>query len=78
MWIASFKINRATFLLFLALWIALLVLGFARLQDAPVLTVWGGYSSLIAAVLAFYLAAAEIINETHGRIVLPIGTRKVL
>jgi uncharacterized protein len=78
MWIASFKINRATFLLFLALWIALFLLGFARLQDAPVLTVWGGYSSLIAAVLAFYLAAAEIINETHGRIVLPIGTRKVL
>jgi succinate-acetate transporter protein len=28
----------------------------------------------VTAVLAFYLAAAEIINETHGRIVLPIGT----
>ena len=78
MWIASFTINRATFLLFLALWIALFLLGFARLQDVPVLTVWGGYGSLIAAVLAFYLAAAEIINETHGRIVLPIGTRKAL
>jgi hypothetical protein len=28
---------------------------------------------LVTAVLAFYLAAAEIINETHGRTVLPIG-----
>jgi hypothetical protein len=27
----------------------------------------------VTAVLAFYLAAAEIINETHGRTVLPIG-----
>src|ERR1700686_729354 len=72
MWIASFTINRATFLLFLALGISLFLLGFARLQDAPVLTVWGGYGSLIAAVLAFYLAAAEIINEAHGRVVLPI------
>ena len=33
----------------------------------------GGYAGLITAVLAFYLAAAEIINETHGRAVLPIG-----
>ena len=78
MWIASFTINRATFLLFLALGIALFLLGFARLKDAPVLTVWGGYGNLIAAVVAFYLAAADIINEAHGRVVLPIGTRKVL
>jgi succinate-acetate transporter protein len=24
-------------------------------------------------VLAFYLAAAEVINETHGRTILPVG-----
>ena len=34
---------------------------------------YGGYLGLITAALAFYLAAAEIINETHGREVLPIG-----
>ena len=78
MLIASFTINRATFLLFLALGISLFLLGFARLQNAPVLTVWGGYGSLISAILAFYLATAEIINETHGRVVLPLGARKVL
>jgi uncharacterized protein len=78
MLIASLTINRATFLLFLALAIALFLLGFARLQDVPVLTVWGGYASLIAAILAFYLAAAEIINETHGRNILPLGARKIV
>ena len=36
----------------------------------------GGYVGLLTAVLAFYLAAAEIINETHGRTVLPIGAKK--
>jgi uncharacterized protein len=28
---------------------------------------------LVTAALAFYLAAAEVINEMHGRAVLPIG-----
>jgi succinate-acetate transporter protein len=34
----------------------------------------GGYLGLVTAVLAFYLSAAEIINETHGRMVLPVGS----
>lgn len=33
----------------------------------------GGYLGLVTALLAFHLSAAEIINETHGRVVLPIG-----
>jgi succinate-acetate transporter protein len=33
----------------------------------------GGYVGLLTALFAFYLRAAEVINETHGRIVLPIG-----
>jgi succinate-acetate transporter protein len=28
---------------------------------------------MITAILAFYLGAAEIINEAHGKTVLPIG-----
>ena len=39
----------------------------------PMLHRAGGYVGLITAVLAFYLAAAEVINETHGRTVLPLG-----
>ena len=34
----------------------------------------GGYLGLVTALLAFYLSAAEIINEAHGRTVLPVGT----
>ena len=49
------------------------MLGAADLFGLTALHMVGGYTGLVTAVLAFYLAAAEVINETHGRIVLPIG-----
>jgi succinate-acetate transporter protein len=73
MWIATFKLNRVVFLVFLALWITFFLLGLAPLLAAPELTTLGGYVGLLTAIFAFYLGAAEIINETHGRTVLPIG-----
>ena len=36
----------------------------------------GGYLGLVTAICAFYLAAAEVINESYGRTVLPIGEPK--
>jgi len=33
----------------------------------------GGYLGLLTAVFAFYLSAAEVINETHGWQRLPTG-----
>jgi uncharacterized protein len=38
----------------------------------------GGYMGLITAALAFYLSAADVINEVHGRVVLPVGDPRVL
>jgi succinate-acetate transporter protein len=77
MWLASFALNRAVFLVFLALWITFFLLGLAPLLGAPALTTLGGYGGLITALLAFYLAAAEIINEAHGRTLLPVGVPTV-
>ncbi len=75
MWIATFALNRALFLIFLALWITFLLLGLAPLTGHASLTVYGGYGGLITAFLAAYLGAAEVINEAHGKTVLPIGAR---
>lgn len=36
----------------------------------------GGFLGLITALCAFYLAAAEVINESYGKTVLPIGQPK--
>ncbi len=73
MWIGTFALNRALFLVFLALWITFALLGFSDLLGLPALGTLGGYGGLITAALAFYLGAAEIINEAHGHTVLPIG-----
>jgi succinate-acetate transporter protein len=73
MWLGSLALNRAVQSVFLALWITFLLLSAADLFAVPVLHVAGGYAGMITAILAFYLAAAEVINETHGRTVLPIG-----
>ena len=33
----------------------------------------GGYFGLLTALCAFYLASAEILNDSYGRVILPIG-----
>jgi succinate-acetate transporter protein len=73
MWIGTFALNRTLFLIFLALWVTFVLLALKDLMGVPVLGVLGGYGGLITAILAFYLGAAELINEAHGKTVLPIG-----
>ena len=73
MWIATFRMNVAVQLVFLTLWITFLLLAFGAWRHSAGLNHAGGYVGLITAFLAFYLSAAEIINEVYGRIVLPIG-----
>ncbi len=75
MWIGTFALNRALFLIFLALWLTFVLLGLGPLTGNAGLTTLGGYGGLITALLAFYLGAAEVINEAHGRTILPIGAR---
>lgn len=35
----------------------------------------GGYLGVLTAILAWYCSAAGVINETHGKVVLPVGPR---
>jgi uncharacterized protein len=71
--IASLAANRALELVFFALALTFYLLGFGALWGVPALSMLGGWGGLITAILAFYLGAAEIINELHGHTVLPIG-----
>jgi succinate-acetate transporter protein len=73
MWLGTFRANRAVQLIFLALCITFVVLGVGDWTGSGALHKLGGYLGLVTAVLAFYLSAAEIINETRGKTVLPIG-----
>jgi len=73
LWFATLKLrNRVLQLVFLTLWIAFFMLGASHLLGMDALHTAGGYVGMVTAALAFYLAAAEVINETHGKVVLPI------
>jgi uncharacterized protein len=73
MWIGTLPGARALQLVFLALWITFFLLAAGEWTGMSGLHVAGGYVGLITAVLAFYLSAAEVINETHKRVILPVG-----
>ncbi|MGA7815640.1 acetate uptake transporter [Caballeronia sp.] len=73
MWVATWRASRALQLVFLVLWITFFVLAASEWTGLAWLHHAGGYCGLVTAALAFYLSAAEIINETHGRNVLPVG-----
>jgi len=73
MWVATLKKPRALQFIFLALWITFFLLAAGEWTGMSALHVAGGYGGLITAALAFYLSAAEVINDAHQREVLPIG-----
>ncbi len=74
--VASFTKAKALMLIFLALVPTFFLLAAKDLFGMPEMGVLGGYLGLVTAVLALYLAAAEVINESFGREVLPVGAPK--
>ncbi|SJZ32292.1 acetate uptake transporter [Selenihalanaerobacter shriftii] len=72
LWIATFKINKATWLIFLTLWVTFALLALGELVS-PQFGIAGGYLGLVCASIAWYTSAAEVINEVSGEAVLPIG-----
>ena len=72
MWVASLKKNKALMLVFLFLTATFYLLAIGAWTGTAIINVVGGYFGLITAVLAFYLAAAESINESWGSTVLPV------
>lgn len=73
MWLGTLRAARALQLIFLALWITFFLLAAGEWTGMASLHTAGGYVGLLTALLAFYLSAAEIINDGHKRVVLPIG-----
>ncbi len=73
-WIAAFRAGAARMLFTLGLWLTLLALALSGWTRLDVLTTLGGYLGLITAIVGIYLAGAELINQTHGQVVLPTGT----
>lgn len=73
MWVATFRLSKALWLVFLTLWITFFLLGFGDLLGMPGLSHAGGWLGLVCGMLAMYTSFALVTNATYGRAVLPIG-----
>jgi succinate-acetate transporter protein len=73
MFLGALALNRVLQAIFLALTLTFWVLAAGDWTGNPLIHQAGGYLGFVTAALAFYLSAAEVINETHGRTVLPVG-----
>lgn len=78
MWVASLRLNRAVQLVFLPLFLTFFVLAAGEFTGMKLVTTIGGYLGLVTAAFAFYLSAAEVINETHAQTRLPTGPYRAL
>ncbi|HDL5150990.1 TPA: acetate uptake transporter [Mannheimia haemolytica] len=76
MFIGTLAKARALQAIFLSLTITFYLLAAGDFTHNTTLTNIGGNFGLLTAFLAFYLAAADIINESFGKTVLPIGEPK--
>ena len=74
LWLAACRDGVARMLFTLGLCLALLMFALAQWTHVGALTVLGGYLGLVTAVVGIYIAAAEVVNEIHGHIVLPLGS----
>ena len=73
MFISTLKKNTALQFVFLSLTILFWLLALGHFLVNPTITKIAGYEGIICGLSAIYLAMAEVINETYGKTVLPIG-----
>jgi succinate-acetate transporter protein len=72
-WLAACRDGVARMLFVLGVTLTLLSYALAQWIALSALTVLGGYLGLVTAIVGIYIAAAEVLNETGGHIVLPLG-----
>jgi hypothetical protein len=72
MWIVSFRLKKAVFLIFLLLWITFFLLAANDFGHST--GHLGGYFGLLTGALALLVAFIEVLNETAGREVVSLGS----
>ncbi len=79
MWVSTFRLNVALWLVFLTLWITYGLLAAGSLGAGVRYQRIGGWVGLACGAIALYTSFAEVTNDTFGRRVIPLGSlaRKV-
>src|SRR3954452_7009734 len=78
LWIATFKLPRILFAIFLTLWVTFLLLGLGAILGAANLKQLGGWLGLVCGSLAVYGSFGLVTNATWGRAVIPLGEKPIL
>lgn len=73
MWIGTFNKNKVLQFIFLSLWILFLLLAIRDWTGSKLIGTIAGWEGIICGASAIYLAMAEVLNETRGKEILPIG-----
>ena len=72
MFFGTLKVNRAVQFVFMSLAILFFLLTAKELTGNADLGIITGYEGIICGLSAVYTALAEVLNETHGKTVLPL------
>jgi len=72
MFFGTLKINRALQFVFISLAVLFFLLTAKELTASTDLGIIAGYEGIICGLSAFYLAIAEVLNETYGKTLLPV------
>ena len=74
LWVCTFKLNKTINLLFFLLGTTLLLLGIGVRNET--IDIIGGWFGMLTSAVAYWLAAAELINDIHGegkKEIIPLG-----
>ena len=73
MFFGTLKTNRALQFVFFSLAVLFFLLTARELTGIATIGVIAGYEGIVCGLSAVYLALAEVLNEAHGKTVLPTG-----
>ncbi|RLF46293.1 MAG: hypothetical protein DRN09_00500 [Thermoplasmata archaeon] len=73
MFISTLKHNTALQFVFISLAILFWLLALGEFTGNALIATIAGYEGIICGLSAIYLAMAQVINETYGREVVPVG-----
>jgi succinate-acetate transporter protein len=73
MWFGTWGKNRVIQFVFLSLTVLFWLLAWRDWSGSTTIGTIAGWEGIACGASAFYLAMAEVLNEVHGRTVLPVG-----
>lgn len=73
LFIGSLKLNRATQFIFGSLTLLFFLLALRDATGSAAIKLIAGWEGIVCGASAIYVAAAQILNDMHGRKLLPLG-----